>query len=177
MRLGGWLVVTHGPMECHRKKNPGGSRADEQDTYMANGTECNDGKQVPVRPENASAKPKGKWVTKFLRPRFSIRWLMVFVAVVATFLTAEKIRRTWQARSLKAAAYSAEAKSWSDDAAKVESMMVLRRSRSDPASLRRLADLDGIAKNYRDHERFNRELASKYARAAARPWLPIESEQ
>ena len=82
--------------------------------------------------------------------------------------------RNWRERSLKASEYAAEAKSWSDDASKVERMMVLPRSRSDAASQQRLAGLDGIAKNYRDHERSNRELASKYARAAARPWLPIE---
>jgi hypothetical protein len=53
-------------------------------------------------------------------------------------------------------------------------MMVLPRSHSDSASQQRLAGLDGVAKNYRDHERSNLELASKYARAAARPWLSIE---
>jgi hypothetical protein len=110
------------------------------------------------------------------RPRFTIRWLMVVVAVVATLLTAEKMRRNWRERSLMAAAYSAEAKSWSDDASKVESMMVMPRSRSDPASRQRLADLERVARNYRDHERSNRELASRYARAAARPWLPIEPD-
>jgi hypothetical protein len=110
------------------------------------------------------------------RLRFAIRWLMVAVAVVAILLTAEKLRRAWRERSLKAAAYAAEAKSWSDDASKVEQMMVKPRSRSDAASRLRLAELDGIARNYRDHERSNQELASKYARAAARPWLPIERD-
>ena len=110
------------------------------------------------------------------RPRFTIRSLMVVVAVVATILTAEKIRRNWRERSLKATAYSAEAKSWSDDASKVERMMVMPRSRSDPASRERLADLEKVARNYRDHERSHRELASQYARAAARPWLPIEPD-
>jgi hypothetical protein len=110
------------------------------------------------------------------RPRFTIRRLMVVVAVVATMLTAEKMRRAWWERSLKAAEYAAEAKSWSEDASKVERMMVKPRSRSDPASRQRLADLDGVARNYRDHERSYRELASKYTRAAARPWLPIEHD-
>jgi hypothetical protein len=64
------------------------------------------------------------------RLRFTIRWLMVAVAVMATLLMAEKMRRAWHERSLKAA----EAKSWSDDASKVESMMVKPRSRSDAAS-------------------------------------------
>src|SRR5262245_45854577 len=113
---------------------------------------------------------------RLARPRFTIRWLMVVVAVAATLLTAEKMRRTWQERSQKAAAYLAEAKSWSDGASKVEGMMVLPRSRSDPASRQRLADLEEVASNYRDHERSNRELASKYAQAAARPWFPIEPD-
>jgi hypothetical protein len=111
---------------------------------------------------------------RFRRPRFTIRWLMVAVAAIAILLTAGMMLRNWRERSLKAAEYAAEAKSWSDDASNVERMMVLPRSRSDAASQQRLADLDGVAKNYRDHERSNRELASKYARAAARPWLPIE---
>ena len=109
------------------------------------------------------------------RLRFKIRGLMVAVAVVAILLTAEKLRRRWHERSLKAAEYAAEAKSWSDDAAKVEQMMVKPRSKSDAASRQRLAELDGVAKNYRDHERSYRELASRFARAAARPWLPIEN--
>jgi hypothetical protein len=110
------------------------------------------------------------------RARFTIRWLMVAVAGAAILLTAEKLRRVWRERSLKAAEYAAEAKSWSDDASKVERMMVKPRSRSDAASRQRLADLDDVARNYRDHERSYRELASKYDRAAARPWLPIESD-
>jgi hypothetical protein len=110
------------------------------------------------------------------RLRFTIRWLMVAVAVMATLLMAEKMRRAWHERSLKAAEYAAEAKSWSDDASKVESMMVRPRSRSDAASRQRLAELGEVARNYRDHERSNWELASKYARAAARPWLPIERD-
>jgi hypothetical protein len=109
------------------------------------------------------------------RLRFTIRGLMVAVAIVAIILTAEMMRRRWHERRLKAAEYAAEAKSWSDDAVKVENMMVLPRSKSDAASRQRLAELDGVAKNYREHERSNREMASKYARAAARPWLPIES--
>ena len=108
------------------------------------------------------------------RPRFTIRWLMVAIAAIAVLLAAAMLLRNWRERSLKAAEYAAEAKSWSDDASKIERMMVLPNSRSDAASQQRLADLDGVAKNYRDHERSNRELASKYARAAARPWLPIE---
>ena len=111
---------------------------------------------------------------RFRRPRFTIRWLMVAVAAIAILLTAGMMLRNWRERSLKAAEHAAEAKSWSDDTSEVERMMVLPRSRSDAASQQRLADLDGVAKNYRDHERSNRELASKYARAAARPWLPIE---
>ena len=111
---------------------------------------------------------------RFRRPRFTIRWLMGAVAAIAVLLTGGMMLRNWRERSLKAAEYAAEAKSWSDDASKVERMMVLPRSRSDAASQQRLAGLDGVAKNYRDHERSNLELASKYARAAARPWLPIE---
>jgi hypothetical protein len=110
------------------------------------------------------------------RARFTIRWIMVAVAIVAILLTAEKTRRVWRERSLKAAEYATEAKSWSDDAANVERMMVKPRSRSDAASRQRLAELEEVARNYRNHERSNRELASKYARAAARPWLPIERD-
>ena len=106
--------------------------------------------------------------------RMKIRRMMVVIAVVAVLVTAGMMLRNWRERSLKAAEYAAEAKSWSDDASKVERMMVLPRSRSDAASQQRLADLDGVAKNYRDHERSNRELASKYVRATARPWLPVE---
>jgi hypothetical protein len=98
---------------------------------------------------------------------------MLAVAVVAALLTAEKMRRVWRERSLKAAQFAAEAVSWSEDAAAIERMMVKPRSLGDPASLKRLADLDGIAKNYRDHERYNRGLASTYARAARHPWLPV----
>jgi hypothetical protein len=111
---------------------------------------------------------------RFRRPRFTIRWLMGAVAAIAVLLTGGMLLRNWRERSLKAAEYAAEAKSWSDDASKVERMMVLPRSHSDSASQQRLAGLDGVAKNYRDHERSNLELASKYARAAARPWLSIE---
>ena len=100
---------------------------------------------------------------------------MVAVAVVAILLTADMMRRRWRERSLKAAEYAAEAKSWSDDSAKVEKMMVKPRSQSDTASRQRLAELGGVARNYRDHERSNRELAYQYARAAARPWLPSRS--
>jgi hypothetical protein len=113
---------------------------------------------------------------KLPRLRFTVRRMMIVVAVVATLLAAEKMRRVRRERSLKAADYAAEAKSWSDDASEVESMLVKPRSRSDAASRQRLAELDEVARNYRDHERSNRELASRYARAAARPWLPIERD-
>ncbi len=113
---------------------------------------------------------------RLVRPRFTIRRLMVVVVVVATLLTVEKMRRAWRERTLKAAEYASEAKSWSEDAAKVDRMMVKPRSLSDAASRQRLAELDQVARNYRDHERSSRELASKYARAAARPWLPIERD-
>jgi hypothetical protein len=115
-------------------------------------------------------------VMRLPRLRFTIRGLMVAVAVVAILLMAEKMRRRWHERSLKAAEYAAEAKSWSDDASKVEDMMVKPRSKSDAASRQRLAELDGVARNYRDHERTYGELASRYARAAAHPWLPIETD-
>ncbi len=110
------------------------------------------------------------------RPRFTIRRLMAVVAIVAILLTAGKMLMTWRLRSLKAGEYAAEAQSWADDASKVERMMVKPRSQSDPASRQRLAGLGEVARNYRDHERSNRELASKYARAAARPWVPIEPD-
>ena len=109
-------------------------------------------------------------------PRMTTRRWMIVVAIAATLLTAEKLRRNWRERSLKAAAYLAVAKSWSDDASKVELMMVLPRSRSDPASAARLAGLEKVARNYRDFERSNRELASKYERAARYPWLPVEPD-
>jgi hypothetical protein len=109
-------------------------------------------------------------------PRMTIRRWMIAVLAVAILLTAEKIRRNWRERRLKAAAYLAEAKSWSDDASKVERMMVLPRSRSDPASRQTLAGLEKVARNYRDFERSNRELASKYERAARHPWLPVEPD-
>jgi hypothetical protein len=56
-----------------QKRTPVAAGVDEQDTYMGNGTECNDGKQVPIRPENATAKPKGKWVMR-LAPDDLLAW-------------------------------------------------------------------------------------------------------
>jgi hypothetical protein len=108
------------------------------------------------------------------RPRFTIRWLMVAVALAAALLTAAKIWWVWHERRLKAAEYAAEADSWSDDASKVERMMVKPSSGTDAASRLRLAELNEVAKNYREHERSSRELAAKYARAAAQPWFPME---
>ena len=108
------------------------------------------------------------------RPRFTIRRLMVAVALAATLLTAAKTWWVWHERKLKAAEYAAEAVSWSADASAVERMMVKPRSGTDAASRRRLAELGEVANNYREHERSNRELAAKYARAAAQPWLPME---
>jgi len=108
------------------------------------------------------------------RPRFTTRRLMVTVALAAALLTAGKTCWIWHERRLKAAEYAAEAGSWSDDASKVERMMVKPSSGTDAASRRRLAELSEVAKNYREHERSNRELAAKYARSAAQPWLPME---
>jgi hypothetical protein len=99
---------------------------------------------------------------------------MVTVALAAVLLTAAKICWVWRERRLKAAEYAAEAESWSGDASKVERMMVRPSSRTDAASRRRLADLSAVAKNYREHERSNREFAARYARAAAQPWVPME---
>lgn len=108
------------------------------------------------------------------RPRFTIRRLMVVVALAAALLMAAKTCWVWRERRQKAAEYAAEAESWSDDASKVERMMVKPRSGADAASRRRLAELSEVATNYREHERSYRELAAKYARAAAHPWLPME---
>lgn len=108
------------------------------------------------------------------RPRFTIRRLMVAVALVAGVLMAAKTCWVWRERRQKAAEYAAEADSWSVEASKVERMMVKPRSSTDAASRRRLAELSEVATNYREHERSNRELAARYARAAAHPWLPIE---
>jgi hypothetical protein len=55
-------------------------------------------------------------------------------------------------------------------------MMVKPSSGTDAASRLRLAELTDVANNYREHERSNRELAAKYARAAVRPWLPMEPD-
>jgi hypothetical protein len=107
-------------------------------------------------------------------PRFTIRRLMLAVALAATLLTAAKTCWVWQERRLKAAEYAAEAESWSADASKVERMMVKPRSGTDAASRRRLAELSEVANNYRENERCNRKLAATYARAAAQPWLPME---
>jgi hypothetical protein len=53
-------------------------------------------------------------------------------------------------------------------------MMVKPSRGADPASRQRLAELREVATNYREFERSYRELALKYERAAAQPWLPIE---
>jgi hypothetical protein len=53
-------------------------------------------------------------------------------------------------------------------------MMVKPSSGTDAASRRRLSELSEVANNYREHERSNSELAAKYVRAAAQPWLPME---
>ena len=52
--------------------------------------------------------------------------------------------------------------------------MVKPRSGANAVSRRRPAELSEVANNYREHERSNRELAAKYDRAAARPWLTME---
>jgi hypothetical protein len=98
------------------------------------------------------------------------------IALVAVLLFAAKTCWVWHERRQKAAEYAVEAESWSDDASKVESMMVKPRSGTDAASRRRLADLGEVAENYREHERSSRALAAKYARASAHPWLPMEAE-
>jgi hypothetical protein len=108
------------------------------------------------------------------RPRFTVRRLMVAVALAAALLTAAKICWVWYDRRLKSAEYALEAESWSVDASEVESMMVKPRSGTDAASRQRLVELNEVANNYREHERSNRELAATYARGAARPWLPME---
>jgi hypothetical protein len=99
---------------------------------------------------------------------------MVAVALAAALLTAAKMCWNWHERRLKAAEYAAEAQSWSDDALRLERMMVKPSLGTDAASRRRLAELSEVANNYREHERSNRELAAKYAWAAAHPWLPTE---
>jgi hypothetical protein len=107
-------------------------------------------------------------------PQFTIRRLMVAVALAAMLLKAAKTCWVWHERSLRAAEYAAEAESWSADVSKVEGMMVKPRSGTDAASQRRLAELSEVTNSYRENERSNRELAAKYARAAARPWLTME---
>jgi hypothetical protein len=111
---------------------------------------------------------------KLLRPRFTIRRLMVIVALAAALLAVGRTYWVWRERRLKAAEYLAEAASWAGDASKVERMMVKPSAGADPASRQRLAELREVATNYREHERSYRELAVKYERAAAQPWLPIE---
>jgi hypothetical protein len=101
---------------------------------------------------------------------------MVAVALAAALLMAAKTCWVWRERTLKAAEYGAEAESWSTDASKVEAMMVKPSSGTDAASRLRLAELSDVANNYREHERTYRELAARYARAAARPWFPMEPE-
>ena len=110
---------------------------------------------------------------KLPKPHFTVRRLMLIVAVVAVVLSGEKLRRAWRDRSLKAAEYAAEAESWSVDAARIQDMTAASRARGDVASLKRVAYLEEVVRSDRRLEGIYREKASRYARAARYPWLPV----
>jgi hypothetical protein len=103
---------------------------------------------------------------KLPRPRFTLRRLMVAVAVAACLLGLEATRRRWDDAStgyrLLAEAYLQKARDASEKATRIA---IALRSDEAPEIAReqRLADRWGA-------------LMRKYSRAADRPWLPVEPD-
>ena len=110
------------------------------------------------------------------RPRLTIRRLMIVVALVGAALGGEKMRRVRAERASKAAFHESWADVWAEDGSRMDGIMDQARHLDDDALRQRLVDFARERENTRAHERWDREMATKYARAAARPWLPLEPD-
>jgi hypothetical protein len=92
------------------------------------------------------------------RVRFTIRRLMIAVAVVAVMIRADEMRRRWTTFSAKGAEYRQRAGFlWS----KANALATI-----SPDDLDQPPRILELSEYYRD-------LAEKYERAAARPWLTV----
>ncbi len=103
------------------------------------------------------------------RPRFTIRWMMVLVAVAALALSVAATRRRMANLSLayldRAREYAIKAELASLNA--VESEYYAQHGRTpDPKYARSCI-------SYRRLSEFHHTMKRKYQRAASRPWLPI----
>jgi regulator of PEP synthase PpsR (kinase-PPPase family) len=110
------------------------------------------------------------------RFRFTIRRMMIAVAVVAVLITAEKLRQVRRDRLRKAAEYAVEEASWMDDALKVETMTRKPKSLTDAASRKRVVELEEVVTNYRLSGDRSGKLKQIYEKAARYPWLPVEPD-
>ena len=99
------------------------------------------------------------------RVRFTVRWLMAAVAVVALVMGAELTRRRWAHRQQMARHYARAERTYRDQAREIADEIDRGRSDLDLALERRLWMADRAA-----------QFRRKWERGAARPWESEPSE-
>jgi hypothetical protein len=106
---------------------------------------------------NAPIIPPEAQAMRMPRVRFTMRGMMVAVAITGAVVAGEKFRRARDSHLHRAAVHSYSAMLWSSFA---ESYRANRRDDSPPAQM------DAIAS-------WNTAMSRKYERAARYPWLPV----
>ena len=121
------------------------------------------------------------------RMRFTVRWIMAAVAVVAVLLFAvvqlDRFRKLGVSYSRRAAELKSEEAYTRRNIQRTEVVIANIRARLEPADgkgehrLRSLLDeqRDQMAR-YAEYAHYLAELRSKYQHAARYPWLPVEPD-
>ena len=117
---------------------------------------------------------------RLIRPRFTVRRLMVAVAIVAFALGGLESLRRYRAMVALSESYSQTARMYSatvalvlGDASCWDRIPSEKKKIPDPYPFYTLDDAAHHARNSREKARRYRALAAKYERAARHPWLPI----
>ena len=99
------------------------------------------------------------------RLRFTVRWLMVAVAVMALVMGAELTRRRWTHRRMMARHYTVSEHSYRDQAKEIAAEISHGRQDLDLALERRLWMADRAA-----------QFRRRWERGAARPWESLRPD-
>ncbi len=117
------------------------------------------------------------------RPRFTIRMLMIAVAVAGAAFGGLEARRRYRSIVALSESYSRTARMYSEtvdqvlrDASCWDRIPSEKKKIPDPYPFYTLDDAVDHARNSREKARRYRALASKYERSARSPWLSVEPD-
>jgi hypothetical protein len=115
-------------------------------------------------------------IMRFPRFRFTIRRMMIVVAIVAVLVTAERLRRIRSYRLQKAEDYSAAEQAYLADVRKFDAQFTTPRAINEAFSSRRIMSLMRSQGRIRKLGEHSGKLKRTYEKAARYPWLPVEPD-